>query len=343
MRFHIAPDSDVPKYKQLLAEIETNILSGVYKKGTHLPSMTEIATYTGMSKETVKRALVALRDKGYIASCPGKGYYVSRDADEIPLHLNILMILGRLDIFKQLLVDSFTSALMGKAEVKIVLHNGDVDHLETCLEQYLDTYDYYVVSPHFSIDDSTQMRVAKILGRVPNRKLIMLDHCNHFMSGRFGAVYQDFKNDPVKGLCEGLDRLASAKCLNAVVLPSSRYGEWVLQGVKTFCMQHDVPLTVLDAFPERMEAGEVFLLQTGQLTNELAEFDEILKRNGMKVGKDIGLISYNDVPLNAVVLGGLTTISTDFVEMGRLAAEMILNGKMVKIHNAFRMIRRNTF
>lgn len=343
MRFHIDPDTDVPKYKQLLSEIETNILSGVYKKGTHLPSMTEIATYTGMSKETVKRALVALRDRGYISSCPGKGYYVSRDADEIPQKLNILMILGRLDVFKQLLVDSFTSTLTGKAEVKILLHNGDADQLENYLEQYLDTYDYYVVSPHFSIDDESQRRVAKILGRIPNRKLVMLDHCNHLMSGQFGAVFQDFKTDSIIGLREGLDRLSLAKRLNAVVLPSSRYGEWVLQGVKSFCMQYDVPLRVLNAFPEEMEAGEVFLLQTGQLTNELAEFDNILKKNGLTVGKDVGLISYNDVPLNAVVLGGLTTISTDFVEMGRLAAEMILAGKMTKIHNKFRMIRRKTF
>ena len=343
MRFHINPDSDVPKYKQLLNEIESNIFNGVYRKGTHLPSMTEIATYTGMSKETVKRALVTLRDRGYIASCPGKGYYVSRDMEEIPQKLNILMILGRLDIFKQLLVDSFTSALMGKAEVKIVLHNGDVDLLETYLEQYLDTYDYYVISPHFSIDDEQQMRVARILSHVPNRKLLMLDHCNQFMSGQFGAVFQDFKTDPVTGLCEGLDRLLSSKRLNAVVLPSSRYGEWVLQGVKSFCMQYNVPLRVLNAFPQEMEAGEVFLLQTGLLTNELAEFDEILRKNSLTAGKDVGLISYNDVPLNAVVLGGLTTISTDFVEMGKLAADMILTGKMSKIHNTFRMIRRKTF
>ena len=70
MRFHIAPDSDVPKYKQLLSEIETNILSGVYKKGTHLPSMTEIATYTGMSKETVKRALVNIYFTVGPSRCP---------------------------------------------------------------------------------------------------------------------------------------------------------------------------------------------------------------------------------------------------------------------------------
>ena len=87
----------------------------------------------------------------------------------------------------------------------------------------------------------------------------------------------------------------------------------------------------------------MFLLQTGQLSNALAEFDEILKENNLTVGVDVGLIAYNDVPLNSVVLGGLTTISTDFVKMGKLAAEMILSRKMTKIHNGFRMIRRNTF
>jgi DNA-binding LacI/PurR family transcriptional regulator len=99
----------------------------------------------------------------------------------------------------------------------------------------------------------------------------------------------------------------------------------------------------LDSFPESVEKGDVFFLQTGKLTNALAEFCEILKNNNLEVGKDVGLMAYNDVPLYAVVLGGLTTISTDFAKMGKLAAEMILSGKMTKIHNDFRMIRRKTF
>ena len=187
------------------------------------------------------------------------------------------------------------------------------------------------------------MRVAKLLGRVPNRKLLLLDHCNRFMSGQFGAVYQDFFTDVERGLEEAVDELMNIGCLNAVVLPTSRYGKWVLEGVGSFCARNHIPLRVMDSFPRNVKAGEVFLLQTGQLSNELAEFDEILKENNLTVGVDVGLIAYNDVPLNSVVLGGLTTISTDFVKMGKLAAEMILSRKMTKIHNAFRMIRRNTF
>lgn len=343
MRFHINPDMEIPKYRQVLSEIETKILDGTLKKGAHIPSMTEIAKDTGMSKETVKRALVALRNKGYIASCPGKGYYVSKDAGEIPHKLNILMILSSMDIFKQMLVDSFSKTVGDAAEVKIVLHNSDVDQLEYYVDQYCDTYDYYVVMPHFDIDDQTQMRVARILSRIPNRKFLMLDYCNRFMKGQFGAVYQDMSRDPEKGLSEAVEDFRKARRFNLVTLPQSRYGAWTRGSIERFCKNNGISLRLLDSFPKEVEKGEVFFLQTGKLTNALAEFGEILKNNNLEVGKDVGLLSYNDVPLYAVVLGGLTTISTDFAKMGKLAAEMILGGKMDKIHNEFRMIRRKTF
>ena len=39
----------------------------------------------------------------------------------------------------------------------------------------------------------------------------------------------------------------------------------------------------------------------------------------------------------------ITTVSTDFKQMGRTAAEMILDRSPRKVHNPFGMIRRNTF
>lgn len=343
MMFDVNPDLDIPKYKQILSGIESQIADGTLKKGAHLPSMNDIATETGISKETVKRALVNLRDRGYIASCPGKGYYVLKDADELPRIINVLMIIGRLDVFKQMMVDSFTNILHGKAEVKILIHNGDIDQLENYLDQNLDKYDYYVISPHFPVDDATQVRAGKLLNRVPKRKLIQLDYCNPHVQGHFGAVYQDFTTDPIAGLEGGLDRLKQTGTLKVVILPSSRYGCWVLKGVKELCEKNEIRLEVMEYFPDNICKGDIFLVLTGRLGNELAEFDVILKANSLEVGQDVGLISYNDVPLNSVVLGGLTTISTDFVAMGERAANMILDGKMEKIHNEFKMIRRRTF
>ena len=70
---------------------------------------------------------------------------------------------------------------------------------------------------------------------------------------------------------------------------------------------------------------------------------EAITGSGWRVGEEIGLICYNDFPLNEYILGGLTTLTTDFVEMGRVAGEMILSGKLSKEHISCSLIRRNTF
>lgn len=42
------------------------------------------------------------------------------------------------------------------------------------------------------------------------------------------------------------------------------------------------------------------------------------------MGKDVGVISYNETSLKKIILNGITTISTDFEMMGRKAAQLIL-------------------
>ena len=58
---------------------------------------------------------------------------------------------------------------------------------------------------------------------------------------------------------------------------------------------------------------------------------------------DVHIISYNESEMNELVLGGLTTVSTDFAQMGRLAAGMILSRRMDRIHCPFRLNKRFTF
>ena len=49
--------------------------------------------------------------------------------------------------------------------------------------------------------------------------------------------------------------------------------------------------------------------------------------NNLALGKDLGIISYNDTPLKSIVANGITTISTDFYAMGRNIANLIINRK----------------
>ncbi|MDY5241056.1 MAG: substrate-binding domain-containing protein [Alistipes senegalensis] len=67
------------------------------------------------------------------------------------------------------------------------------------------------------------------------------------------------------------------------------------------------------------------------------------RERNYRVGRDISIISYNESPINEIILNGLTTISTDFRQMGVLVARMILEKSLSKVKCDFQMIRRNTF
>lgn len=59
---------------------------------------------------------------------------------------------------------------------------------------------------------------------------------------------------------------------------------------------------------------------TIQLYNQnlgLAALAKAAEEKKMKPGRDFNIISYNESPINDIILNGLTTISTDFAEMGR--------------------------
>jgi len=62
----------------------------------------------------------------------------------------------------------------------------------------------------------------------------------------------------------------------------------------------------------------------------------------LTVGKDIGIISYNETPLKEILLDGITTISTDHDQMGRTAAGLINENKHAIIKNPFTLIRRKS-
>ena len=49
------------------------------------------------------------------------------------------------------------------------------------------------------------------------------------------------------------------------------------------------------------------------------------------IGTDAGITSYNEAPRKRFILNGMTTVSTDFVKMGEMAAPMILYNEIKKM------------
>lgn len=335
-------DSRVPVYKQLMDQIESGIKEGYYASGDILPSMNELSARLDISKETVKKAYFLLRDKGVISSTQGKGYYIA-EADS-NRKMKILLLFDKLSNIKQILFNSFASTIGDRAEMTIYLHNQQVDILEYYLDENLGSFDYYVVTPHFPLEPEIQKRVLKALRRIPNRKLIVLDHFMPELRGNYGAVYQDFENDAYTGLMMGLKKLRNVPRLNVIIELSSLYHPMVSKAVSRFCDEYGIPCNfITQVTPEIVKPKETYLILHSQFDMELINLARAARSLKLKPGKDFSIISYNESPMSEIVLDGLTTISADFPQMGRLAAEMILDGKNFKYKCDFRMTRRNSF
>ncbi len=342
IRLELDKNSRTPMYKNIVNAIEKAIKSGECKSGDLLPSMNELSTDLDVSKETVKKAYFLLRDKGVLVSTQGKGYFVAEESEN--RKMRILVLFDKLSNIKQVLFNAFASTINGKADITMYLHNQQVNLLEYYIDENLGDFDYYVITPHFPLDKSTQKRVLKALRRIPNRKLILLDHDIEELAGNYGAVYQDYENDACTGLSMGMDKFSKISNLNVIIETSSLYHPYVLKAVEKFGTENNIKCRYFNQVTaDSVHAGEVYLIINGQLDMELIHLVRAAKSLGLKPGRDFSIISYNEAPINEIILDGLTTISADFNQMGRLAAEMILDGNLRKVKCTFKMTRRSTF
>jgi DNA-binding transcriptional regulator YhcF (GntR family) len=340
LKFKIDIGSQIPVYKQIIQNVNNLLSIGELNKGEFLPSMNELADYLEISKETVKKAYSFLRKDGIIESAHGKGFYVTLKNDKT----KILLLFDKLSTYKQVLYNSFSANMPDNTEITIRLHNQDLVLFENFIDENLDKFDFYIVTPHFSLNEDVQKRVIKALKKLPNRKLIVLDRNMERLPGNFGAVYQDFENDVYEGLMQGLEDIKRFRKFNIVSMPGSLYAPLIESGVKRFCEENSVEYEFhYNISADKIQKSELFLILNSQLDSELIQLIKFAKDKGCKIGKDVGIISYNESPINEIILDGLTVLSTDFMQMGSLAADMVKSKTFRKLKCDFKLIRRDTF
>jgi len=333
--------SQKPVYKQLIEEVQNLVSTGEYKDGEFIPSMNELSTELEISKETVKKAYSILREKGIIESSHGKGFYITNNGDS---KIRILIVFDRISNYKQIIYSSFSANIMKNAEITIRLHNQDIDLFEHFIDENLDNFDYYLITPHFPLVTGMQKKVISILKKIPNRKLLLLDRQIEGLHGNYGCIYQDFEKDIVDGLKQGIDTLRNYKKLNVISMHGSLYAPLIEKGIKIFCDENQINFKVFKKYsPDIIQKNETYLILNSQLDYELIELVKMAKMKNYVIGKDIGIISYNESPVNEIILNGLTVLSTDFKQMGSLAAQMIQDKSLKKRKCDFQLIRRGTF
>ena len=336
-------NSRVPKYKQIVDSIIQDISRGNLKVGERIPSINELSENCYLSRDTVEKAYKQLKQRKVIISVKGKGYYTAKT--DLISKINVFFLVNKPSTYKMMIYNSFVDAIGINGHVNMFIYHCDESLFIKALEKNLGAYDYYVVMPHFRDDNSSHVsytdKVLGVLEQIPKDKLVMLDNTKPGITGEYGSIYQDFKNDIYNALKEGFNRIKTYDKI-ILVYPSKSahpYPRRILTGFQQFCREYDLDFEVLEEIYDDMEllSRDAYItIQERDLVNLVRQ----VRKENLILGKDIGIISSNDTPLKELL--GITVISTDFKAMGETAAYMVLKNKKERVKNVFKYIERNS-
>ncbi|MFV5683926.1 GntR family transcriptional regulator [Flavobacterium sp. GB2R13] len=320
----------VPKYKQIILSVEKAIEDEKLKKGDRLPSVNKVCLASSLSRDTVLQAYDELKKRGIVYAIPGKGYYIK--SVEITIKQRIFLLFDELNIFKEDTYNSFVKNIGKNAQVDIFFHYFNVQVFKKLINDNNGNYTKYIIMPTNLID------VAEFIKTLPVNEVFILDQTNIELES-YPAIYQNHKKDIFDGLCKGKSRLNKYKKL-IMIFPGFREPPGMKEGFLDFCNDYSFDYEVITEFTDRkISIGEVYIIPNDR---DLVRVIEKSKLQNLKLGSDFGIISYNETPLKKVVANGITTISTNFEAMGKIMAQMILQGKKEQIENKCALIIRNS-
>ncbi len=338
----IDENSRVPKYQQIIDSIIHNISLGNLTMDQKIPSINMFSEEFYLSRDTVEKAYSILKERKIITSIRGKGFYISRT--KLISKVNILFLVNKLSSYKLRTYNHFINKIGANSHTDLDIYHCDEILFLNLLEKNKAAYDYYVIMPHFKNDNLKHItlpeKVVKAIKQIPKEKLVILDNVKDNINSLI-QIYQDFENDIYNALNEGIEKIKKYKKI-MLVYPEKAiypYPKRILHGFRKFCVEHKLDFEILDKIYDDiiLKKGDLFItIEEEDLVNlvkQKREYEYIL-------GKDIGIISYNDTPLKELL--GITVISTDFKAMGETAAEMILNKTKGKVKVPFNFIDRKS-
>ncbi|MDH4461979.1 MAG: GntR family transcriptional regulator [Flectobacillus sp.] len=320
----IEPNAQKPKYQQLIDDIIHKIQAGELKRGDKLPTINEITTSLGVARMTIIRAYEELRERGIVAAQHGKGYYVA--STDIQTQINVFVLFDAMNSYKEILFQALRESLGENVTINLFFHYHDVKVFENVIVNNLGNYNFYIIIPHFNID------VSDIVRLIPNDKLLILDIDVENLGENYAVLHQNFEENIYSGLTEALPLLKKYKTLT-IFLSKNQFQytpKALIKGFKHFCQDVSIEFSIIDNLDvDVIQKNHAYLLF---LENDIIRFINYANKNGLRLGKDIGLLSYDDTPIKEILAeGGITTISNDFSLMGKMAGRMVHNRQKGKV------------
>jgi DNA-binding transcriptional regulator YhcF (GntR family) len=324
-----------PKYVQLTNSIVKAVEEKKIEKGYLLPSINDLSFELDISRDTAEKAYKHLKKLGVIGSVPGKGYFISNT--DIKQPIKIFLLFNKLSTHKKIMYDAFVESIGDDAVIDFYIYNNDYSLFRKLLMNKRDDYTHYVIIPHFLEGGEN---AHEIINTIAKEKLLLLDQMIPGVNGDFAAVYENFEKDIYDALEQAVQQLSKYQTIRIIFPDYTYHPKQILEGFYRFCNQYAFNYDVVSNINNTIiNEGEVYI---SLMENDLVTLIEKIIETKLEVGKQVGVISYNETPLKKIILNGITTISTDFYAMGEKAAELIRNKSTAHIATPFYLTLRDS-
>ncbi|MFP4060609.1 MAG: GntR family transcriptional regulator [Bacteroidales bacterium] len=312
------------------------IISGVRDKvfqlGDVLPSVNKLTTELDVSRKTVVSGYNLLKEKGIVGTRERVGYYV---ASENTTHrYNILMIFYTFNQYIQVFFNAFVEKLGKQGKIEVALHNANPNVFRALLRDNINRFDKIIVS---GFNHAVFRREIK---KVSNDKLILFSRLDGY-EGSNNYYVQDFYKGTLGALQQGVEVLKKYK--NFYLLYNKKdwnFPRGIVDASLDFCKEHGMRFLQANDYKSvnKLKNSVFFIVNDMDLVGVL----ERVEKEGLILGLDAGLVSYNESPIKRVIRQGITTISVDFAEMGERVAHSLIHSENNKEILETRLIKRNS-
>ncbi|NSW90873.1 MAG: GntR family transcriptional regulator [Firmicutes bacterium] len=364
----IEKGSSIPLYMQVKNLIINQIRTGDLKAGDIIPAELELCKMYGISRFPVRQAMTELVDEGYVERTRGKGTFVSKELPYIkPKYKNPVLglVLGNLIAgFNGMIFSGFQKQAWKRGYFTVACcSEGLPDEEILCIDRLVENHvEGIIIFPCNNSLISSKLDKLKAKGvylglidRNPG-----LNDIDYTGSDNQGGAYSAVRHIAM----QGFRNIAFVSDMSNVSSINERL-EGYLKAVEDFGMNAVTRINInedLSKYPYYMHR---FFIE--QLKEELMDLKNylplgifavndgiaiqcinILENEGLVVGKDVGIVGFDNNPETQYMNVPLTTVAQNGYLIGKNAADIAIDkieGKAIQVYKSIvptQLIVRNS-
>ena len=172
-------DNKSTKVNQLADYLSQLIIVREYMVGEKLPSINELTRKYNVSRDTVFKAFLELKERGMVDSLQGKSYYVASQSS------TVLLLLDEYTPFKDVIYKSIVKRLPETIKVDLWFHQYNEKLFNAIVTNSVGRYTQYLIM-NYKNDEYSQ-----VLEKIDRSKLLLLDFGKFDKDGR-SYICQNF-------------------------------------------------------------------------------------------------------------------------------------------------------